>query len=243
MVSVRTGLLALVAGMAAAASAHAVTPLGGSLDMQTYAFDGMAARSSNADVQTWSATPPGSLGADSISSEPGVVVQNQATAYWSATSGVVGFDETMILSDPTAFGLFGSIITSAPDWTYDFIADHNGAFTMTWSLNGPEGGDFFMHDWQFTNDGAYVGGPTFFEPLAGGTFTMALVAGQTYHLALSNENGGGGIPGGYDRLGTYQWSIAEDAPTVPEPAVWALLLTGFGGLGAVRRRQRRLATI
>ena len=32
-----------------------------------------------------------------------------------------------------------------------------------------------------------------------------------------------------------------DVPAVPEPATWAMLIMGFGGIGSVMRRQRRAA--
>jgi hypothetical protein len=51
----------------------------------------------------------------------------------------------------------------------------------------------------------------------------------------------------YDHLGgpvgseSFQIIGTVNAPGVPEPAAWALMLTGFGGLGAMLRRRRREA--
>jgi len=44
-----------------------------------------------------------------------------------------------------------------------------------------------------------------------------------------------------DLFGVGQIRISGVAAVVPEPATWAMLLLGFGGMGAVLRRNRRLA--
>jgi hypothetical protein len=49
----------------------------------------------------------------------------------------------------------------------------------------------------------------------------------------------GGQSGGSDAFGAGAFGIALGG--VPEPATWAMMLTGFFGLGAVLRRSRRLA--
>jgi hypothetical protein len=37
--------------------------------------------------------------------------------------------------------------------------------------------------------------------------------------------------------------VPPDAIAVPEPATWALMLVGFGGMGAILRRRRQLGPI
>jgi hypothetical protein len=41
--------------------------------------------------------------------------------------------------------------------------------------------------------------------------------------------------------GLYEGRLVGVEPGVPEPASWALMLTGFFGFGAARRRRRQLA--
>ena len=37
------------------------------------------------------------------------------------------------------------------------------------------------------------------------------------------------------------WTASFTSGGVPEPATWAMMLTGFGGLGALMRRRRALS--
>jgi hypothetical protein len=63
-----------------------------------------------------------------------------------------------------------------------------------------------------------------------GTFSIA-APGGTIHLGLSDDSA---IASGND-FGVDNLTLAS----VPEPASWALMLLGFGGLGAVLRSNRR----
>jgi PEP-CTERM motif len=64
-----------------------------------------------------------------------------------------------------------------------------------------------------------------------GTFTVA--AGGSVHIGLVDQSG---VPGGND-FGVDNISLAS----VPEPASWALMITGFGAAGAMLRRRRQAA--
>jgi hypothetical protein len=67
---------------------------------------------------------------------------------------------------------------------------------------------------------------------------VATTQGQTYTLFVtdaSNELGGGGQSG---RFGS--WTASEEG--IPEPASWALMISGFGVSGAALRRRRATAT-
>jgi hypothetical protein len=87
--------------------------------------------------------------------------------------------------------------------------------------------------------------------------TIGTTVGDTYQVTF-NLNGGGSVDGIYRRLSTngdvtdtggngidvLVYAQAGLPPVgTPEPATWALMLMGFGGLGAMlRRRSGRLAT-
>ncbi len=64
-----------------------------------------------------------------------------------------------------------------------------------------------------------------------GSFTVA--AGGTIHIGLVDQSG---TPGGND-FGVDNIRVAS----VPEPASWALMITGFGAAGAMLRRRRQVA--
>ncbi len=42
---------------------------------------------------------------------------------------------------------------------------------------------------------------------------------------------------------TFEVVLTPTLASVPEPAGWAVMLAGFGGLGAVMRSRRRVATV
>jgi hypothetical protein len=59
-----------------------------------------------------------------------------------------------------------------------------------------------------------------------------VTAGATQHLVVNGTSGGNGS---YDGV----ISFTPVVTGVPEPASWALMIMGFGGLGAVLRTRRR----
>lgn len=87
----------------------------------------------------------------------------------------------------------------------------------------------------------YAGSPS--DVQASGSYFSEWIDAQYSKIALSvgpgtytfsiTGDGVGGVPAGLGiRLDT--------APAIPEPEVWAMLLSGFGGLGLVLRRRRRV---
>ena len=75
---------------------------------------------------------------------------------------------------------------------------------------------------------------------AGASLTLNF-AGASYFLASS------GVQAPGNNANSIFWDIGDvqsnGAGGVPEPATWAMMLVGFGGLGAVMRRRRTAATL
>ena len=64
--------------------------------------------------------------------------------------------------------------------------------------------------------------------------TFFLGQGQKYFVNIFFD---GDTPDAF----TGKWLTTFSGPGVPEPASWAMMLMGFGGLGAVLRRRRPVA--
>lgn len=73
----------------------------------------------------------------------------------------------------------------------------------------------------------------------GGAFNLGLGGGGLYGLVLNSSvnNPVGYGNGGADNPGSV--NISMNVVAVPEPATWAAMLLGFGGIGAAMRSARR----
>ena len=69
---------------------------------------------------------------------------------------------------------------------------------------------------------------------------ISLIAGDTYNLRYSYTSLPGPGHAGFQTTGDEGWGVtALSVTAVPEPATWAMMLIGFGGLGAALRMNRR----
>jgi hypothetical protein len=101
--------------------------------------------------------------------------------------------------------------------------------------------------WSGTFDPPLTGGVTAGGfPIAAGTgfqvYTMSFVAPQDMHFIGIIKGGPPGVFTGSDGRGPILDYMAVDITPlggVPEPATWAMMLLGFGSLGAALRRRRR----
>jgi len=164
------------------------------------------------------------------------------TANWaSADSGSVGLVWGWNVN---ANGYAGS--TSAftnqsypANWEYSFIASGNGTFSGTYNILGA-GNTFGLQPLYTSNDwtSGSLGGDLN-DPTGSGTFSVALISGHTYTMSIANF-GNIGNSAGFVANGSadsnFQWHI--DYTGAPEPASWAMMLGGFGLVGAAMRRRK-----
>jgi len=131
-----------------------------------------------------------------------------------------------------------------------------------------QGDGFYSGPYAFSQAAVLAGGGTFIDTSAA---NIMLTAGQHFVIDLSQGFGGNistaaspypgghlflnfGVPSDYTNCCNislaFQTFMEVRAPdpdadpnpaAVPEPSVWAMMLMGFGALGAAMRRQRRRA--
>ena len=157
----------------------------------------------------------------------------RASALASSYMGMSGYLATVTSAAEAAF-LYGSVNTSI---AYIGGSDEGHEGTWTW-LDGPEAGGVFYSASGGPLDYAYSSwGPG--EPNDG------FPNGPENALITNNDHAGQWNDvrsAGQFSLGYYvEYSATADAGAVPEPASWAMMVAGFGMLGAGMRHRRRTA--
>ena len=80
--------------------------------------------------------------------------------------------------------------------------------------------------------------------MAGPNIPLSLGAGFSLSQAAGSSSfNWDDIANGHDRAALLPEFLSVTAASVPEPATWAMMLTGFLGLGAVLRRRRAVASV
>jgi len=81
-----------------------------------------------------------------------------------------------------------------------------------------------------------------FQVLTGGTSSFfGLFSDVAFDTLTISAPADGPVPGNFATLDNFSFGALRGG--VPEPGAWALMLVGFGGLGAMLRRDRRRAKV
>lgn len=168
---------------------------------------------------------------------------NFATAYddfvLSSASFLNGFDWTGVYFNPSVQSpIDGFTVTLYEDgggtpgaaFASGFFTTYNETF-----LGSPDGFVAYSYSVDFTD----------FGPVAAGTYWLSVVPDLGFPPQwgwavsdIGNDNGYQCFQGACSTLGVnFAFDVRGDA-VIPEPASWALMLIGFGGLGAAVRRTR-----
>lgn len=137
---------------------------------------------------------------------------------------------------------------SEADWTYTFRADQDGVFNLDFNISAVGNHSVFgLGEWRFVMLGDGLKDVQLSETFQGtsghasGSASQQLRAGATYTVALFNNTGLGSFTPDHSSAtltADFHWDIRS---AVPEPATWALMITGFGLAGAALRRRNGTA--
>ncbi|WP_310476620.1 PEPxxWA-CTERM sorting domain-containing protein [Sandarakinorhabdus sp.] len=240
--------LILIAALLASTPALAITANSGTVNAGAQVTVGTAVNS-NSDTDTGPGAPA-SLNASASASltddQALVSASNSIVATWaSATQGNANMGWGWNAVNPGSTSATEVNTNLAPtNWEYNFTTGANAAtFNGRWTLNvGFEIGSTFGIQGVYGSGGLpFNVTPFLIEPVNGtGSFSVALNPNTSYTFGFFNfgnlSNTGGGLNSNAFANFDLDWNITERG--VPEPSSWAMLIAGFGLVGAAARRRR-----
>jgi hypothetical protein len=192
---------------------------------------------------------PASLTASAIATTPGldgqqITSSSSINASWaSAKAGSATMNWGWNILSNAPYGVNTSVPLSRTNWTYSFTTGNAaGSFNASWTLD-VSGNAFGLQEVTgFFNGAPFAISPPDIAPVDGnGSFSVALAPNTSYSFGFGNfGNVGGSQPLNASAIYRMDWTIiggGGDAG-VPEPASWAMLIAGFGLVGATARRRR-----
>jgi hypothetical protein len=141
----------------------------------------------------------------------------QGDAFGSFPSGPTN---DSIFNSASTLSVGGDIVDGAFDCSSGCFSDNIGNPTLY----------FASTDAEESGPGAFPANSTF-----SGALDLTLPSGTTFAAVGTTGNIFWGVPYNVPAIGT--WTIV--AGSVPEPATWALMLLGFGGIGWMLRSGRK----
>ncbi|MDZ8109325.1 MAG: hypothetical protein RM338_27365 [Nostoc sp. DedQUE12a] len=156
-----------------------------------------------------------SVSAFATSGEASVLSQAKGTATWiDSSQGVVNL--TDIGWNTVAVNSGSAQLFSGFDWSYEFISDATGFFTLDYDISSSGTDTFGLNGFNFDWSGPEGG--TFFDLDTSGTLQRAILAGESYIVTIRNQ---ANIVGGLGTReafmdGTFKWKIDTATASVPE---------------------------
>lgn len=171
--------------------------------------------------------------------DPGLVIVANALAFPSFSLNPGESFEVDLLEVGTREGTVNTDFLSLfGEDTVPYPISVDLSFTdPTGVLGGPIGGSTFGFIAPLTSCGWIAGGCGAVQ--WGGPMLFSFGDGGQFSVQLSDEIFG--TPGMATVKGTFTL-ISDSLPPVPEPSTWALMILGFGALGAAMRGQARRRT-
>jgi hypothetical protein len=174
-------------------------------------------------------------GASCVTGTTNVNLEAYSSAGTPTVTGTVGIGGPLVTFTST-----NGLLDTNPGAATVFRADGQDLTQLTFSiLSGFSAAEFNLENGSpssfqvtLTNSLGEILTQTFNGLQGSNVFYMVAPSGQTYTSASFTSLGGG-----FNDL--KQLRVITAAAAVPEPATWALMLLGFGGMGVAMRRTRR----
>jgi hypothetical protein len=234
----------------AATPALAVTANGGSVNSRArVTLDASSITNTDADSGPGApASLSSSANAGQLDEASDTIVSafSNTNATWaSATQGSVsmawGWDARNGGETDTAVS---TVLAGSRDWTYDFTTGaESGSFNANWTLVvGGSTGSFGLQGVYGDGSTPFNVSPSTVSPISGsGSFSVLLAPNTAYSFSIWNNgnlsSATSGLNSETNGLFTMDWNIETRNGVIPEPQSWAMMIAGFGLVGAAMRRR------